>query len=357
MHYYKLSYHFGLLLLVIGTFSCSPKIVTNAIKPYPPAKEYAELPVYQDKSEVPDEAEVIGDVFVGESGLTTQCSYNYVVYCAQEEARKIGGTALLIVEHIRPSFMSTCHQISAMILKDSGYEDSEGTEIKPDSQESTLTVEAAMARQGIVENKPPFERKWRKSLYGGWSKITSDLPPDISPDLKDYLEKLTSGYHLGVDLMYQTGPFFSFGVKYNFFQSKNSGDFVAQDDNGNLVYLTLSDNIKYHFAAASMNMIYQSHANKNEWLIGFSMGYLGLRNDAVIDTPVKISGDTFGVGFDFGYNIMMSDKLGLGLQMSLLGGSFGKMKYKDDTGTHVVEFEEDEREGISRLDFSVALRF
>ena len=66
----------------------------------------------------PENAEILGTVKVGESGFTTQCTYDIVIENAKLEARKVGGNAIKIIRHKPPSaFGSSCHRITAKILK------------------------------------------------------------------------------------------------------------------------------------------------------------------------------------------------------------------------------------------------
>ena len=347
------------LLAATGFFlatSCSPRIVTQVLKTYPRAEEYEQMPIYTDKNEVDPQAEIIGSVFVGESGFTTNCGYQNMVHRAVVEARSIGGDAILIVEHIPPSIISTCHQIRAKILKENRLLDSAYTEIVFPDENSILTIEEAIASEAITEPQK-FKKKLRFSIHGGWSKVTTDPPPDISEAYSDYLQNLESGYHIGGEMMWQTGAYFGIGLKYIFNKYKNSGEFIVPDDMGQPLFFTLSDNLKYHFLGTSFNFIYPVKSNGNEWVMGCSLGYLGLRNNAVVMDPVKISGDSFGVTFDIGYNFMIKEKLGLGLQMSVVGGGFNKLEYDYGSRVEVIEFDDEVKEGLSRLDFSVALRF
>ena len=66
---------------------------------------------------VPEEAAVLGTVKIGDTGFSTNCSYDTVIARAKEAARGAGGNAIKITEHRLPSlFGSTCHRIKATVL-------------------------------------------------------------------------------------------------------------------------------------------------------------------------------------------------------------------------------------------------
>lgn len=109
------------VILIAGLIifsSCNPKISTSLSKSYP-TLDYKQdvLVISLDQSE-PENAEVLGQVKIGDTGFTTNCSYDIVIDKAKLEARKVGGNAIKIIKHTPPSgFGSTCHNITANILK------------------------------------------------------------------------------------------------------------------------------------------------------------------------------------------------------------------------------------------------
>ena len=107
---------FLIVLLLVG---CSPKITTsinNNLSPLPYQQPILVLP---SNEEIPEDAIFIGSIKIGDSGFTTKCSYLEVIELAKLEARKAGGNIVKITEHKPPSMGSTCHRISASILKSS----------------------------------------------------------------------------------------------------------------------------------------------------------------------------------------------------------------------------------------------
>lgn len=82
-----------------------------------PLDAYGPVAVIDLTDPVPEMTEVLGHVKVGDTGLTTNCSYSTVIARAREAARQAGGNALQIIEHRPPTtFGSSCHRITAAIL-------------------------------------------------------------------------------------------------------------------------------------------------------------------------------------------------------------------------------------------------
>lgn len=108
--------------LIIGCVlflsSCSPKVSTSISKKYETLDYREEVHIFGIKDAVPANAEVLGQMKIGDSGFTTNCGWDVVISLAKSEARKIGGNAIKITSHKPPSAMgSTCHRITANILK------------------------------------------------------------------------------------------------------------------------------------------------------------------------------------------------------------------------------------------------
>lgn len=124
---------FLIIAVLILLSSCNPKISTSLSKNYPPLDYDVEVIVIGLDQEDPDNAENLGLVKVTDGGFTTNCGYDLVLDKAKLEARKAGGNAIKIITHKPPSaFGSSCHQITARILK---IQDIENYTIKTEAEE------------------------------------------------------------------------------------------------------------------------------------------------------------------------------------------------------------------------------
>jgi hypothetical protein len=136
--------HGSLMIAVILTLvSCNPKIATTLSKSYPPLDYREEVEVIGPDGMEPDFCEFLGEVKVGDSGFTVNCSFETVLEEAKLAARKAGGNVIRITEHKLPSpLISSCHRITARILRVeneiSGNKDEE--EFIPDIDYAVLNV-------------------------------------------------------------------------------------------------------------------------------------------------------------------------------------------------------------------------
>jgi hypothetical protein len=105
------------LLIAFAYFSCAPKVKSKISVLHEPLS-YNETVVLLEKNQpLPDGAQKIGTVRVGDSGFSVDCGWDVAIEHARVEARAAGGNALRIIKHTKPNGGSTCDRITAEIYK------------------------------------------------------------------------------------------------------------------------------------------------------------------------------------------------------------------------------------------------
>jgi len=109
---------FVLLILLTIIIGCSPKIRSSISNSnFTHLDESAEI-IILDSAVLPENSQYIGDLKIGDTGFSTDCSYNKVMSDAKAEARKVGGNLIQIIELKEPStWGSTCYRIKAKIYR------------------------------------------------------------------------------------------------------------------------------------------------------------------------------------------------------------------------------------------------
>lgn len=103
------------LLILLG--ACNPKVSKTINQKYPALDYRQEVFVLGVADPAPENGVVLGKIKVGDSGFTIKCDYHTMTEKAKVEARKIGGNIVKITQHTPPSLASSCHRISANIIK------------------------------------------------------------------------------------------------------------------------------------------------------------------------------------------------------------------------------------------------
>ena len=197
--------------------------------------------------------------------------------------------------------------------------------------------------------------KYRIALNGGLSYLTAKTSSSVPDALRDHAKQLKSGYNWGANLHFLTSEYFGFGLKYNTFYSSN-----VENKNltlpGNTVLYGIKDVNYIHFIGPSVLFKFVSSNGKNAWVSSMSIGYMGYKQERQTrNRNFTYTAATLGLNLDFGYDIYLSKKLSLGLMVSFAAGSLGEVDLEENGISQTIEL--DERENLSRIDFSAGLRW
>lgn len=220
-----------------------------------------------------------------------------------------------------------------------------------------LIAFSAIALGATAQDTLNLMPRFRVVLNGGYSRRLAKTSEQIPAAFKDYVNDLKNGYHLGADAAYFFNNKWSVGLKYNLFKASNSlANVTGQDSFGNQRNGTISDDIQIDFIGVSTASRHISTNGRHHLVLGLALGYMGYNNNSVLFDPLKISGKTFGATLDGGYDIRIAKKLFLGTQVSFIGGMLNSLNYEVGNTKTKIDLEDDNKEGLSRMDISVGLR-
>ena len=112
----------AILVLALVAIGCSSEMAIQTVsRPNRPALAprgpACTLPIYARDSSVDASCVEVGDVYVGDTGWSTDCGLERVRSLLREQACGFGADAAQIVSHHEPSFFgSSCHQVRARLL-------------------------------------------------------------------------------------------------------------------------------------------------------------------------------------------------------------------------------------------------
>jgi len=202
-----------LMLIALAATACSPKISTNISKKYSALDYREDVVVLGIKDEVPENAERIGTVKIGDAGFTINCGFDVVIEKAKTEARKNGGNAIKIIKHTPPSMWgSSCHQITAEILKIDALETTTDTLINADyallhiyrqDEYALLSLDLRIENKVICSASSHWKETMRIDTEGLiilWTRteVKAELPIEIQFGKEYYIRcGVTTGVFVG----------------------------------------------------------------------------------------------------------------------------------------------------------------
>jgi len=201
-------------------------------------------------------------------------------------------------------------------------------------------------------------QRFRFSINAGLGYETAKIGDAVPSDFKDYVRQLKSGFVFGADLSYYFSEVIGVGVKYAQFNSSNSLDNIyIEDSQGVRQYGRMSDKLSVSFIGPTFSTRFLNGRKDRAFFLSLGLGYMGYNDDKVMVNKYKMTGGTFGVSYDIGYEFNLSKKTNLGIQLSLISGNLFKYKWDDGTSVQTIELEKDEYESLSRIDLTIGLVF
>lgn len=352
----KFLYSFLLAILVVLS-SCNPKVATSLIKSYPPLSQDEKVVVFDINDPEPPGAEFLGQVKIGDTGFTTKCDYCTVLKKAEQEAGKVGGNAIKIVSHRYPGDgLCTCHRIIAKILR------VDNPEKYFDKKEENLYKDSSLINSDGYNQYEPVRKPYKQymvAIKGGYSYEISKVSDDLPGYLEDYVEDIKSGYHFGGDIAYFFNESLGIGLKYVQFNSSNKMyDTSVPDPFGNWHYgADLKDDIRVIYWGPSFWVRFPVKNNRNSLSMSVALGPIDYTDNKRIIDKYKITGNTLGLSYDLGYNVGISQNLSLDFRISFLFGELSEYKVKCGSYSEKYDLDDDDYEGLSRLDLSIGLIF
>ena len=329
--------------------SCNPKISTQLTKQANPLSKYQEVTVIDLDEALPSNSEVIGEVSISNAKLTANCSYEYVVELAKEEARKSDNAK--ITEHEAPDMTTTCHRISAQILM-------VGASVSRQmAQNNTDTLKS----QPVATDGPYIKMKnprIRFSLYGGPSQMVVNNPELNDAVLERYYEDLNSGYNIGTDFTYYFSDMYGLGLKCNMVRTSNSLRSVTFFDEYERSHVgPMSDDITELYVGPSFSIRKTGPRNMGTLYCSASAGFNGYYNEACAINVFTLRGATTGANIDVGYDINMFEKFALALKVSLTTGLLKNVTVYNGSTWVSYPMESNTYVSLNHIDVSIGFSF
>lgn len=109
-----------IILVTSAILSCSPKVSTTVSNPYPRLASEEKVALLDIAHKLPVGTIKVGDLKYGDSGFTTDCSFNSLMNKARIAARENGANIVKVIDKKTPGFWSTCYRLRIELHKYDG---------------------------------------------------------------------------------------------------------------------------------------------------------------------------------------------------------------------------------------------
>ncbi|CAA7390177.1 outer membrane beta-barrel protein [Chryseobacterium fistulae] len=184
----------------------------------------------------------------------------------------------------------------------------------------------------------------------GYAWRTAEIPKGISSEQKDYLKGLKSGVNFDISAYYHLKNEFAIGLKYSNYSASSSARLIFQDVNGS--FYSGNINTKDHITFFGPSVMYSNYNEDIKHKLFADLG-LGVISYVTKTGTVKGTGSSFGMEANFGYQYALTKNFFMGPKVGFTAGTLTKMKFNGQ----VVDFEDNQREGLHRVSLSAAATF
>ena len=331
-------------------YGCSPFVYGYLPKPEKPLDEREEVAVLDKNDSIPGNTVRLGMVCVEDGGMTSEKkgSYENVLALAQKYARKGGGNAIRINEHLFPDDRSSAHWIKADVLK-----------IMPtDTPDAPALVAAAdvsvPAELSVTGKLLPF----RIAIQGGFGYYMPPFQSDGSEVMERHVKHLRWGGVYGADVVYFFGGEYGAGLKFQNLHLGNKMRIIASIDGGPEQKGFLADRIDISYIGPVCSYRKVDARRKGMLYSAIGLGYVGYYDNAILIDPFKLKTWTLGDVFEVGYDAFISKHLALGASASLVTGKTRTVNKIDKDGKRdVIVLESKDALGFAHLSLSAGLRY
>lgn len=209
----------------------------------------------------------------------------------------------------------------------------------------------------------------RIGLNGGLGYIVSNT--DVAEEamtgfgiplekVREYYDNLKSGWYGSADAEWIFNKRFGAGLKYKFFNTGALTEgYFNPGDPFYLYYTTYRENIYVNYGG--LLLFYREPLGRNDLFSLYSACSIGLtlyRNESeAFSQAVLITGEALGMDGTIGLEYKITPTVSAGLEVSAFNSKLRKIDFTDGETEQTQELEKDSYENLSRIEFSLGLRF
>jgi hypothetical protein len=209
------------------------------------------------------------------------------------------------------------------------------------------------AQEQSVARMSPGSGSFGAGAIVGPSRLLEKAPDSLTTQLKDYINKLRSGWHYGFETEYFFNEHFGIGAKYTRFNTRQEVDSIVVEIFSKIYYFELSSAMSIHNVSPMVYGRLPLLHNKLSVISGIGPAWLFYRNigKAIGDTAM-LKGSSPGLSASLRVSYEIIPNLNVGLQGSYIYAILKEFTKDDGTTQQVVKLEKEYYQNISRIDLS-----
>lgn len=209
------------------------------------------------------------------------------------------------------------------------------------------------------EQKFKEPKKMVLSFNGGYSRRLGEISKEVLPQYIEHMKSIKNGYNFGLDFSGFPSEVVGAGIKFSMFRASDMRTIQYIDEEYDRpVTHNVNDVYTMPLVGPMLATRFHSEDMRKVILANLSFGYMGFTNkggDAF--SSIKCKGGTVYLSMDLGFDYWFNLNGAIGFKLSLISGSLSRYTLERDGKKELHNLEKDERENLSRIDFSIGIRF
>ncbi|MFC2107661.1 hypothetical protein ACFLRY_04945, partial [Bacteroidota bacterium] len=181
---------------------------------------------------------------------------------------------------------------------------------------------------------------------------TAPIPDIYSPQEKDHMEGLRSGFSFSGDVDFYMLKYFGIGLKYNYFYKRNTSELIVSNAQGIPVSLNVDSKLSLNYIAPKIVARLISPDNLHVIIAGISAGYYRYLHLMKFDDQFEIRGSSLGYAFDFGYEYILFKNFAIGLNASCIFGQINEFYINQDKSEYYKDWSD-----ITQINIGIGIRY
>ncbi|MBK7029114.1 MAG: outer membrane beta-barrel protein [Bacteroidales bacterium] len=216
---------------------------------------------------------------------------------------------------------------------------------------------AAIGQPVKKDNRTGEWNRWNIGTSFGYSNLLLDISFDLGDEFANYLKRLKSGYHLGIEGQYFFNPYLGANISVTGFYTREHQDSLTAS-NG---FFTIKGNIKDQmriYTVTPMVVGRYSFHNRPEICLGVGPAYLNYRNEGkALTDSATFTGSAAGLSSMIEIDYALTSRFSLGASSTYTHSVLKRINKITVAGTELMILNQDEYQDISRIDVSFHLRY
>ena len=330
--------------------SCSPKVTSNIIHKEKPQESLDNVVLLNEKEPLPADAEWMGSISVkGKAG------YDRMAEMTRFKAWQEGGKYVKVKEFGSGGARSDIHVMNSDVYwadtTTVNPDNIRAIDVRGDVQDESVSVAS-------LDNESAKLTPWEKvgsdylRINVGYGRRLNKISPDLNLYQREHIKRLLNGVVFGAEYIqyFERARGCGLGLRCQIMHASSADAATMTYENGTTADGVLDESVNISFIGPVYSGRWVSRNVKHQAVANVGLGLLLWKDlQTFNDEKLIMDGKTLGVCYEFDYSYFLSERLSLGVDLSLTSGMLKKITASNGERTETYTLDENQYEGLVHM--------